>query len=146
MNPQEFVLRLGAALVVVFGVVVWLGSNPATVGLPAFFGDLIFWPLDGFQTSTTQEAHLLSAIGGGILVGWGLMLWALAGEGLRIAPAFTKRTVLTSVWAWFLVDSVGSILAGAPLNLIGNLVFLGLLTLPFTRFFETRRAATSEPG
>ncbi|MFN3225664.1 MAG: hypothetical protein ACE360_05375 [Hyphomicrobiales bacterium] len=145
MNPQEFVLKLGAALVVVFGVVIWLGSNPVTADIPAFFGDLIFWPLDGLPTFTAQEAHLLSAIGGGIMVGWGLMLWALAGEGLRVAPAFTRRTILTSVWARFVVDNAGSVLAGAPLNLIGNLVFLGLLTLPFTRFFETQSAATSEP-
>lgn len=131
MNIQELVLKLGACLILLFGVVVWLGAHPATVALPAFLGDIIFWPVDGLQTSQTSEAYLLSAISGGIMIGWGIMLWALAGEGMRLAPTFAKRTILTSVSAWFIVDSAGSILAGAPLNVLGNLVFLALLSLPF---------------
>lgn len=145
MNPQEPLLKLAAGLVVIFGVVVWLGSNPATVAVPAFFGDLIFWPLDGVQTFTTEEAHLLGAIGGGIMVGWGLTLWALAGEGMGLAPSFARRTILTSVWAWFVVDSLGSLLAGAPLNLIGNLLFLGLFTVPFARRFTNGGASAVDP-
>lgn len=136
MQRQEFVLKLGAGLIVIFGGIVWLGSTPVMAAIPAFFGDLIFWPLDGLQMLATDEAHLLSAIGGGVMVGWGTMLWALAGEGMRLAPAFAKRTILTSIWAWFVVDSIGSILAGATLNLAGNLIFLALFTLPFTRLFS----------
>ena len=136
MNPQEIVLKIGSGLVVFFGVIVWLGSNPATAAIPAMFADLIFWPLDGLQTFASGEARLLSAIAGGVMIGWGLMLWALAGDGLRRMPAFAKRAILTSIWAWFVIDSLGWLLAGAPLNLAGNLVFLALFTLPFTRLFQ----------
>jgi hypothetical protein len=29
--------------------------------------------------------------------------------------------------AWFVVDGAGSVLAGAPLNIVGNLAFLALI-------------------
>lgn len=131
MDNLERWLKVAAAFAMVFGGLIWLGAHPATAPVPTFFSDLLFWPLDRVQTGAADEARLLSAICGGVMVGWGLMLWTLAGEGMRVAPALTKRLILTSIWVWFVVDSAGSVLAGAPLNVLGNLVFLALFTLPF---------------
>ena len=144
MDLQEKLLKTGAGLVILFGGVIWMGAHPAMAAVPTFFGDLIFWPLDGAQRLTSEGARLLSAIGGGIMVGWGILLWALAGEGMRIAPAFSKRVILLSIWTWFCVDSLGSVLAGAPFNLIGNLVFLGMFTIPFLDRFASKGASTAK--
>ena len=64
------------------------------------------------------------------MIGWGLMLWHLAGPIMDLAPRQTRRAILTSVLAWFVADSAGSLAAGAWLNLVGNLVFLILFALP----------------
>jgi hypothetical protein len=126
-------LRIGAGLVIASGVLLASGGYPATAPVLAALADLMIWPFDGVQTMATDEARLLAAIGGGVLVGWGWMLWVLAGEGIDQAPALARRVILTSVGIWFVVDSAGSLAAGAPFNVVGNLVFLGLFVLPMRR-------------
>ena len=44
--------------------------------------------------------------------------------------------ILTSVGIWFVLDSAGSIAAGAPLNVALNTVFLGLYAVPLWRPVE----------
>ena len=41
--------------------------------------------------------------------------------------------ILGSVALWFLIDSTGSLAAGAPLNILGNLVFLAMFLWPLRR-------------
>jgi hypothetical protein len=64
------------------------------------------------------------------MVGWGLMIWQLAGEPLERAPDAVRAIIRNSVLAWFVVDSAGSIAAGAPLNVLPNLAFVALFLLP----------------
>ena len=123
-DKRTFWLRAGAALVIASGALIALGSHPAIAAPLRLVADLLIWPFDGLQPIETSEARLLAAIGGGVLVGWGVMLWQLAPE-----PA-AHRIIRTSVLAWFVVDSGGSLLAGVPLNVVGNLVFLALFLIP----------------
>ncbi|MEO8531511.1 MAG: hypothetical protein ABI459_09820 [Deltaproteobacteria bacterium] len=117
-NQQTTALRVGAALVIASGVLVGLGSHPATAWPARIIADLIFWPLDGLQTGMAGETRLLAAIGGGVMLGWGLMIWQLA-----TVPA-AYPAIRTSILVWFCADSLGSLAAGAWLNVLGNLVFL----------------------
>jgi hypothetical protein len=130
VDRQIFWTRLAAEIVMAFGLIIALGAHPATAGVPAFFADLLFWPLDGLQTGLADETRLLSAIGGGIMLGWGAMIFLLAGAPMRADPDGTRRIILISVGLWFVLDSTGSVLAGAPLNVLGNLAFLALFALP----------------
>jgi hypothetical protein len=123
-------LRAGAALVLASGALVVLGAHPLTAFPARLLADLLFWPLDGLQTGLAGETRLLAAIGGGVLIGWGVMLWQLSGEMFDRAPEAVGRIIRTSVIAWFVVDSTGSFASGAWLNVVANLVFLALFLVP----------------
>ena len=45
-------------------------------------------------------------------------------------PMLGRSLILKSIMTWFLIDSSMSIAAGVPLNVIGNLGFLLVFTLP----------------
>jgi hypothetical protein len=85
-------------------------------------GDPIFWPVDGLPGAPELPTErLFAAVAGGLMVGWGVMLVKL---GRR---ASVSRALLIGGAAWFVVDGAGSVLAGAPLNIVGNLAFLALI-------------------
>ena len=45
----------------------------------------------------------------------------------------TRSLILTSIGAWFVIDSAGSILAGAPVNALFNVGFLAMFAVPLWR-------------
>jgi len=127
-------LQAGSAMVVVFGIVIALGAHPSTNGIVVFLADVMIWPLDGAQTGEASEMRFLSAVSGGIMVGWGICLWMLATAGLREAPQLSRRIILLSIGTWFVLDSAGSLVAGVPLNVAGNVLFLLIFILPLRAF------------
>ena len=76
------------------------------------FGDLTLAEI-GFH-------NLLSAVIGGTLFGWGLMLTLLSYRLTRVA---------ISVLAWYILDTLGSALVGSTLNILLNTTIL-VLALP----------------
>lgn len=126
-------LRAASALVVGFGVLVVLAAHPATAGLTMFLIDFILWPIDGAQGGVTPELRLIFAISGGVLVGWGVMLWLIATRLYPREPQLARSMILWSVAVWFVVDSAASIVAGAPLNALLNTSFLLMFGLPLWR-------------
>jgi hypothetical protein len=129
----RFWLRAAAATVVVFGGLIVLGAHPATAWPVASMADLIFWPFDGRQTVGAPATRLLSAITGGVMVGWGVMLWLVADRLLPRDPHLAAALIRNGSTSWFIVDSLGSLAAGAPLNVLGNAVFLAIFLLPLAR-------------
>jgi len=131
-NPSAIQTALKFASIVVIGVglVLALAAHPATAGITTLLADGIFWPLDAHPTLDTPAARLLAAISGGVMVGWGAMLWLVATRILPSDPALAATLVRTSLLAWFAVDSTASILAGAPLNVVLNAVFLAAFLVP----------------
>lgn len=126
-------LRFASATVIGFGLLTALGAHPTTGRAVIFLADLLLWPLDGAETGDAGETRLIAAIAGGVMAGWGWMLWGLTGEGMDRAPELSRRLILGSVALWFLIDSTGSLAAGAPLNILGNLVFLAMFLWPLRR-------------
>jgi hypothetical protein len=123
-------LRAAAGITIAFGLLIALSALPA-LNLPMrLLADLLLWPLDGGQPLTAPDTRLMLAIGGGVMAGWGVMIWQLAGAPFARAPEETRRIILTSVLVWFTVDSTASVLAGATLNAVANLGFLALFLLP----------------
>lgn len=79
------------------------------------------------------EARLGVAIYGGLMVGWGVMIYLL-GRG-----ASAPRAAAVGIVAWWVVDSAGSIAVGFPLNVLLNTAFLAG-AMPLARAGFRRRA------
>lgn len=126
-------LRAGAVIVIAFGVLIAAAAMPALRGPAELLLDLVYWPVDGAETAGGAAARLLSAITGGVMTGWGVMLWLIASELYPQRPALGRRIILLSVGSWFVVDSAMSVAAGAPLNALFNVGFLLIFVLPVWR-------------
>ena len=133
LHRQRRGLRFAAGIVIASGFLIVLGAHPAT-GLPVrMLVDLLVWPMDSGETLSGGDARLLAAISGGVLAGWGLMIWHLAGSPLERDPDGIRRAITQATLIWFVVDTGGSIAAGAPLNGVSNLLYLWLLLWPLRR-------------
>ncbi len=135
-------LKTGAAITMGFGIVFAAAAIPA-LNLPtAVMVDMIFPPMDGAQAASAPATRLLLAICGGVLAGWGLMTWIIAGKILPGNPALARKLILPSIGLWFIIDSSMSVAAGAPLNALLNVGFLLMFSLPVLRLdAATLRAA-----
>ena len=134
-------LKAGSALIVFFGALVAAAAVPALSGPVEYLADLIFFPLDGAQSVAAEETRLINAIGGGVMVGWGVMLWMLSTQLFPKEPVIAGRIIATSIVAWYVIDSTGSVLAGAPLNAVGNTSFLLIFLLPLWRHGKSGAAS-----
>jgi hypothetical protein len=133
MTSEQKGLRFAAGVTMVTGLALALSAVPAlNIGV-RLLTDLLVWPFDGAETLAASETRLALAIGGGVMLGWGLMTWQLAGEPLERAPEAVRGIIRASVLGWFVVDSAGSVAAGAALNVVPNLVFLALFLLPMRK-------------
>ena len=133
MTSEQKGLRFAAGVTMVTGLALALSAVPALNTGVRLLTDLLVWPFDGAETLAASETRLALAIGGGVMLGWGLMIWQLAGEPLERAPEAVRGIIRASVLGWFLVDSAGSAAAGAALNVVPNLVFLALFLLPMRK-------------
>lgn len=130
---HKFWLIITAIVVGSFGPVFFLGTMPATAEPARWTLDLLSWPLDGAQSYDFPTLRFLSALTGGFLLGWGVMIWCLRVWVYDIAPEPVRRVVLTSVLAWFVLDSTGSITSGNPSNVLFNIGVLLLAVGPLWR-------------
>jgi hypothetical protein len=48
-------------------------------------------------------------------------------------PGLIRPILRNGVVAWFLLDSAGSLLAGAPLNVAANAIFAAMFLIPLAR-------------
>ena len=123
-------LKAGSFMTIGFGLLIAVAAIPALSYPVAVLTDLIFFPVDGGPAIGSPGERLLSAITGGIMVGWGAMMYLVATELLPKEPALARRFILVSIVTWFVIDSSMSVAAGAPLNVVGNLGFLLIFVLP----------------
>jgi hypothetical protein len=130
-----------AVLMIGFGLMFALAAHPATAGLATVFLDALIWPLDGAQSFEAQETRIVTAIGGGITVGWGVLVWMVAGHIMPENPALGRDILVKSLLAWFVVDSTASILAGVPQNAAANALFLLVFLYPLLRMERQESAA-----
>lgn len=126
-------LRLAAGMTMATGLALALATVPSFNPPLRLLTDVLVWPLDGSQTLAAPETRLVLGIGGGVLLGWGLMIWQLAGEPVQRALEAVRGIVRASALGWFLVDGAGSVAAVAALNILPKLVFLVLFLLPLRR-------------
>lgn len=126
-------LKAAAGIVIGVGLILAAGAWPPLAAPLVFLADLIIWPLDGLQTLGASETRVFMAISGGVMVGWGVTLWKLADYLISEHLAAVRSITMTGLYSWFVVDSIGSIAAGVPLNAVANVSFVVLFLLVFRR-------------
>ena len=126
-------LKVTAVVVGSFGPVFALGSMAATSEPARLTLDILSWPLDGATTYASPDTRFLSAVTGGFLLGWGVLIWRLSSDIYDAAPEAVRRTVLASLLSWFVLDSAGSIASGNPSNALFNVLILLLGVGPLWR-------------
>ena len=114
----SIVVGIGGALVVL-----------ALVGVPAALMDVLYLPGEP-DVASADTLSFAIGVTGAVMVGWGAsMLYVYLDpaslERPRIARAFFIGTV-----AWFVLDVVMSLALGAIVNVLGNVIILGLLLPP----------------
>ncbi|MEO1449870.1 MAG: hypothetical protein AAFV07_10100 [Bacteroidota bacterium] len=117
-------LKITAIVVGSFGPVFFLGTIAATLEPARLTLDILSWPLDGMTTYASPDVRFLSALTGGFLLGWGVMIWCLSIWVYDKAPELVRRSVLVGVLAWFVLDSAGSIASGNASNVLFNMLVL----------------------
>jgi hypothetical protein len=130
-------LKITAVVVGSFGPVFFLGTMESTSELARWTLDLLSWPVDGGTTYQSPDTRFLSALTGGFLFGWGVTIWFLSSNVYDIAPEPVRKSVLTGILAWFVLDSAGSIASGNPSNAVINIVVLLIAVGPLWRKAST---------
>lgn len=126
-------LKFASTVVIGFGLLTALAALPA-LNLPSLWlVDLMFWPFDRQQNLNMPEPRILCAIMGGLLVGFGVLLWLVVTKLMPREPVLARQMILTSMWSWFVVDCTASVVAGAPFNAVMNVPFLLLFVVPLWR-------------
>jgi hypothetical protein len=130
---HKFYLKITAILVASFGPICVLGSIPGFSEPARWTLDLLSLPLDGAQIYD-PTTRFLSAITGGFLFGFGVLIWCLSTWVYDKAPDQIRKSVVVGLCSWFVLDSTGSILSGNASNALFNVVillaFIGPLWVP----------------
>ena len=131
MQIQKTYLKFTAFGIAAFGPVFFLGTMEPTMEVARLSLDILTWPVDGYPTYSSNETRFLSALTGGFLFGWGVLVWILSGRIFDAEPEAVRKAVMTSLIAWFFLDSAGSIASGMTPNALFNvlvlLIFMGPL-------------------
>ncbi len=130
---HKFWLKITAIVVGSFGPVFFLGTMDATLEPARLTLDILSWPVDGNMTYDAPDTRFLSALTGGFLFGWGVMIWMLSTSVYDKAPEMIRRAVLYGILSWFVLDTSGSIASGNPSNAFFNLLILLLAVGPLWR-------------
>lgn len=130
---HKFWLKITAIVVGSFGPVFFLGTMELTMEPARLSLDLLSWPVDGLTTYTSPDTRFLSALTGGFLLGWGVMIWLLSAWVYDKAPDAVRKVVLVGLLSWFFLDSSGSIASGNVSNAFFNIIVLLLAVGPLWR-------------
>lgn len=130
---HRFYLKVTAIVVGSFGPVFFLGTMLSTSEPARWTLDLLSWPVDGIQVYSEPTTRFLSALTGGFLLGWGVMIWCLSIWVYDHAPEAVRKSVLFGVLSWFILDSAGSIASGNWSNAFFNILILLLAVGPLWR-------------
>lgn len=130
---HKFWLKITAIVIGSFGPVFFLGTMLSTSEPARYTLDMLSLPIDGIQNYNEPTTRFLSALTGGFLFGWGVMVWCLSTWVYDTAPEQVRKTVLVGLLSWFFLDSTGSIASGNPSNAIFNIIVLLLAVGPLWR-------------
>ena len=142
---HKFWLKITAIIVGSFGPVFFLGTMNATAEPARLTLDILSWPLDGAQAWNEPTTAFLSALTGGFLLGWGVLIWCLSEWVYDLAPEGVRKSVLVGILAWYFLDSAGSIASGNASNALFNTLILLAAVGPLWRP-ASEKAEPSQSG
>lgn len=140
----KFWLKISAIAIAGFGPILFLATMPAFTEPARWSLDLLTWPIDGFPSYESAEIRFLSALTGGFLFGWGIMVWCLSAWVYDHAPEGVRKSLLVGACSWFVLDSAGSITSGNWPNALWNVLVLLLVVGPMWLPADEKRAATAD--
>ena len=130
---HKFWLKISAIVIASFGPVAFLATMPEYSEVARFSLDVLVWPVDGQQSYEGPTMHFVSALLGGFLFGWGVMIWCLSVWVYDAEPEGVRKSLLVGALAWFFLDSAGSIASGAWQNAVWNILVLLMIVGPMWR-------------
>ena len=131
LTTRITLLKVAAAgLLIIPGLIMILGPESPLIFLVNAFLDFAHQPMDGLQRVDSGAALLQNAILGGILVGFGMMIWLVTERVYRNDPQTGREVILIPLLCWFLTDSAGSIIAGGWFNAVINIAILTTFLVP----------------
>lgn len=130
---HKFWLKITAIVIGSFGPVFFLGTMLSTSEPARLTLDLLSLPLDGVQNYNEPTTRFLSALTGGFLFAWGVMVWFLSTWVYDKAPEQVRKAVMVGLLSWFFLDSSGSIASGNTSNAIFNILVLLIAAGPLWR-------------
>ncbi|PIB38284.1 hypothetical protein [Maribacter sp. 4G9] len=129
-KTHKFWLKVTAISIITYAVLFFLGTVHQTDKAIEVVLDISSWPIDELQNYDAKSTVFLSALLGGILFGWGILIWFLSSKIYDIAPEQTRKIVLISLVCWFVIDGLGSIFSGNSNNVIANIFLILVLVGP----------------
>ena len=121
---HKFWLKIAAIVVAIAAPIFFFGTMTSTSEPARLTLDMLSWPVDGSITYSSSDTRFLSALTGGFLLGWGVMIWCLSIWVYDKAPDAVRKTVLVGLISWFVLDSSGSIASGNTPNAVINILVL----------------------
>ncbi len=133
LNHNKYIslLKLSSLITILTGCLSVLASSPVTEKPWLLLLDLLDWPLDGNPSAFTKESFILNAVLGGVMVGWGCLMFYVSDE-IKNSPRLLKA-MFVSLTCWFVTDSMGSFISGVYGNIILNLIFLSMFLYPLMK-------------
>ncbi len=104
--------------------------------------DLVYLPGEP-QTPAGEVASFAIGVTGAVMLGWAAMMLSLLASRSTSGLPSTWRALTAGLLAWFIVDGIVSITAGATGNLVLNVV---LLVLFAPALIATRPGRASAPA
>jgi hypothetical protein len=133
MTPKTaaMIFRANIGISFILAGVLWAtGAIPGVGALTQWAFDFLNWPIDGNPGDLNPIAKFMSAIGGGILAGFGVLNWLLVAPAIESRDTRVLNAALASIFTWAVIDSTGSVLSGAAPNVFFNLIILALYVIP----------------
>ncbi len=129
MTQQQSAMRISGGVLAATGALFALAAFQFLHPVAHIFLQIAYWPMHAVPAELMVPLPLLLVITGGLTVGLGGMQWALGTYVAPVSAAAATKTAQIAAWSWFCADSLGSILVGAPFNVVLNLSFLVLILL-----------------
>ena len=136
-------LKVSSITLVVLGALFSWGTIEPLAHFTLSLIDFIIFPMDGAQSFAATETRLLTAISGGLTAGFGMAIYMMTVHIYTSDKAVGGRMILATTFTWFVVDGIGSVLAGVTFNVFANVTFLIMIALPVMLAARSKKTSTA---
>ena len=118
-------------------LMIWFSVVSALLVLAGVY--FAFFGLGVLRVSEYVVPQFVSAIYGGLVIGWGATLLLVGRLAIRRNDAELLTILLVGLAAWLIVDSLFSLYYGAFSNVGVNVAMLALFSFPLIKAIRERR-------